>query len=148
MREGVAFRGVVGYTGVFEIVTGERPAVGVRLLRVALSEDPLNLIRLIPAKGGTGKSNAYFFGPLLLQGLFLCNTVKGNMAKLKINGADKSYSAEQMPVTLAELLVQMKIDAATVVAEVDGVIVPREAFGTTTLADGMVLELVRFVPGG
>ena len=70
------------------------------------------------------------------------------MAELKINGVDKGYAAGHMPATLAELLTQMKIDEATVVAEVDGVIVPREAFGTTTLADGMVLELVRFVPGG
>ena len=53
-----------------------------------------------------------------------------------------------MPATLADLLAQMKIDQATVVAEIDGAIVPRGDFAQTTLGDGMTLELVRFVPGG
>ena len=70
------------------------------------------------------------------------------MAILKINGVDKTYAAGRMPATLADLLAQMKIDEATIVAEIDGRIVPREAFGTMPLADGMTLELVRFVPGG
>lgn len=67
---------------------------------------------------------------------------------LTINGVPKTYAAETLPATLAELLVQMKIDHATVVAELDGTIVPRDAFADTRLGDGMILELVRFVPGG
>ncbi len=67
---------------------------------------------------------------------------------LNINGTVKTFDAAACPATLAELLVQMKIDQATVVAEIDGVIVPRDAFATARLADGMILELVRFVPGG
>ena len=70
------------------------------------------------------------------------------MALLKINGIDKTYASGAMPATLADLLTQMNIDAATVVAEIDGAIVPRQAFANTRLADGMTLELVRFVPGG
>lgn len=68
--------------------------------------------------------------------------------RLNINGTVKTFDACNAPATLAELLAQMKIDQATVVAEIDGAIVPREAFATTRLADGMTLELVRFVPGG
>jgi len=70
------------------------------------------------------------------------------MMKLKINGVDKLFDADNAPATLAELLAQMKIDEATVVAEIDGAIVPREAFAAARLTDGMTLELVRFVPGG
>ncbi len=71
------------------------------------------------------------------------------MAKrLTVNGIEKVYAAGALPATLADLLAEMNIDQATVVAEVDGRIVPREAFATTALADGMTLELVRFVPGG
>ncbi len=68
--------------------------------------------------------------------------------RLKINGTDKLYEPATMPETLADLLATMKIDQATVVAEIDGAIVPRDQFAATRLADGMVLELVRFVPGG
>jgi thiamine biosynthesis protein ThiS len=67
---------------------------------------------------------------------------------LCINGSEKTFEKDTAPATLAELLAQMHIDEATVVAEVDGAIVPRDAFGQTSLADGMILELVRFVPGG
>jgi thiamine biosynthesis protein ThiS len=42
----------------------------------------------------------------------------------------------------------MKIDYATVVAEVNGRIVPRSEFGTAVLKEGSSIELVRFVGGG
>lgn len=68
--------------------------------------------------------------------------------RLYINGAEKVFEPGAIPATLAALLEQMKIDQATVVAEIGGVIVPRADFAATSLADGMTLELVRFVPGG
>lgn len=68
--------------------------------------------------------------------------------QLCINGVQKAFEPGAMPATLAALLEQMKIDQATVVAELDGAIVPRADFAATSLADGMTLELVRFVPGG
>ena len=68
--------------------------------------------------------------------------------RLYINGAEKIFEPGETPATLGALLEQMKIDQATVVAEIDGVIVPRAEFTATMLADGMTLELVRFVPGG
>ena len=53
-----------------------------------------------------------------------------------------------MPKTVSELLEQLRVDAATVVAEVDGLIVEREKFAHTKLSKGQSIELVRFVPGG
>lgn len=70
------------------------------------------------------------------------------MEKLKINGVEKEFSNEQFPGTVAELLTHLNIEAATVVAEIDGQIVEREKFGTTALSKGQAIELVRFVPGG
>ena len=51
-------------------------------------------------------------------------------------------------VTLQSLLNELGFDAATVVVEMDGTIVARDAFATTTLSEGNRLELVRFVGGG
>ncbi len=70
------------------------------------------------------------------------------MERLKINGVEKEFSAERFPANVAELLKHLNIEAATVVAEVDGQIVEREKFGTTALSKGQAIELVRFVPGG
>ena len=70
------------------------------------------------------------------------------MEILKINGVEKKFAAGQMPKTIAELLEQLRIEAATVVAEVDGLIVEREKFEHTKLSKGQSVELVRFVPGG
>ncbi|UCG46878.1 MAG: sulfur carrier protein ThiS [Phycisphaerales bacterium] len=70
------------------------------------------------------------------------------MDVLKINGKEKEFTAGQFPATLAELLEQLGVEAATVVAEVDGDIVERENFARTRLAPGGSIELVRFVPGG
>ena len=70
------------------------------------------------------------------------------MEKLKINGVAKEFSAEQFPATVAELLRQLHIEAATVVAEVDGKIIEREKFAETILLKEQSIELVRFVPGG
>jgi sulfur carrier protein len=70
------------------------------------------------------------------------------MGVLKINGKDKAFEDDKMPATLADLLQLLKVDSATVVAELDGQIIERANFATTTLKDGQTLELVRFVPGG
>ena len=51
-------------------------------------------------------------------------------------------------VTLQGLLNELGFDAATVVVEMDGAIVARDAFAATTLSAGNRLEIVRFVGGG
>ena len=66
---------------------------------------------------------------------------------LKINGTEKTFD-EGLPPTLGELLAQLEIDAATVVAEIDGDIIERQNFAQTELKEEMAIELIRFVGGG
>ena len=68
-------------------------------------------------------------------------------AVLKINGTEKTFDGG-LPATLSELLAKLEIDAATVVAEIDGKIVERQNFAQTRLKDQMGIELIRFVGGG
>ena len=70
------------------------------------------------------------------------------MEVLKINGVEKQFPAGQLPSTVAELLKQLDIEAATVVAEVDGQIVESKKFARTQLCSGQSIEFVRFVAGG
>ncbi len=66
---------------------------------------------------------------------------------LQINGADRQFPAG-IPQTLSELLEQLDINQATVVAEIDGKIIERKNFAQTQLSNGQAVELVRFVGGG
>ncbi len=70
------------------------------------------------------------------------------MASLKINGVEKEFPAGRFPATLEELLKMLAVDAATVVAELDGQIIERKDFAGAKLRKGQNIELVRFVPGG
>ena len=70
------------------------------------------------------------------------------MGLLKINGKDQVFPDNKMPATVADLLRQLGVDSTTVVAELDGQIIERKNFTTTTLNAGQNIELVRFVPGG
>jgi thiamine biosynthesis protein ThiS len=70
-----------------------------------------------------------------------------NNSTLKINGVVKEFP-QALPATLAELIQQLNVESATVVAELDGRIIEREKFASTTLKPGQNIELVRFVPGG
>ena len=65
-----------------------------------------------------------------------------------MNGAEKRFQAGKLPAPLADLLERLAVDAATVVAEVDGQIVQRDKFAQTKLCDGQSIELIKFVPGG
>ena len=67
--------------------------------------------------------------------------------ELKINGQPKAFD-QGLPATLGKLLDEMKIDAATVVAEINGTIIERKDFTQTTLTEGQSIELIRFVGGG
>ena len=70
------------------------------------------------------------------------------MGLLKINGKEETFPENKMPATIADLLRPLGVDAAIVVAELDGQIIERANFSTTPLHDGQSIELVRFVPGG
>jgi sulfur carrier protein len=67
---------------------------------------------------------------------------------LKINGVEKEFGGDVLPNTVAELLEQMNIKQATVVAEIDGIIINRNDFSDTQIKPGQEIELVRFVGGG
>ena len=69
------------------------------------------------------------------------------METLKINGSDREFPGG-LPQTLTELLDQLGINQATVVAEIDGKIVERGNFANTQLSNNQTVELVRFVGGG
>ena len=69
------------------------------------------------------------------------------MQKLRINGQDKPFP-DGIPAVLSDLLGQLGIAEATVVAEIDGQIVPRQQFCETRLSDGQKVELIRLVGGG
>ena len=70
------------------------------------------------------------------------------METLRINGIEKHFPAGQLPSTVADLLEQLDIKPATVVAEIDGKIIAREKFAQMHLHTGQTIELVRFVGGG
>jgi len=65
--------------------------------------------------------------------------------KVKINGEDMEIEAG---LSLGALLDQLQVRPGRVVVERNRDIVPRDAYGTTTLAEGDILEIVHFVGGG
>lgn len=69
------------------------------------------------------------------------------METLTINGVENEFS-DGVPATVAELVEALGINAATVVAEIDGRIVQRQEFAATRLHAGQSVELVRFAGGG
>ena len=69
------------------------------------------------------------------------------MKILKINGVEKQFP-DGLPQTLTELLKELNINAATVVAEIDGKIIAKEDFAKAALSSGQSVELIRFVGGG
>ncbi len=69
------------------------------------------------------------------------------METLRINGAEKQFP-DGLPQTLTELLKELNINAATVVAEIDGKIIAKKDFPKTPLSSDQSIELIRFVGGG
>lgn len=70
------------------------------------------------------------------------------MKTLTVNGKERRFAPEAMPRTLSDLLAELDVAAATVVAEVDGAIVPSDKFDATKLESGQTIELVKFMGGG
>ena len=70
------------------------------------------------------------------------------MDVLKINGKERAFAPGEMPATLALLLRTLSVEAAAVVAEVDGQIVRREDYGRTAIKAGQQIELIKFMGGG
>jgi len=70
------------------------------------------------------------------------------MQSLRVNGQVRQFPTQDMPATLLALLEKLGVEAATVVAEIDGRIVRPGEFARTPLADGQSIELVKFMGGG
>ena len=70
---------------------------------------------------------------------------KGGRDVAQVNGRARP---EADGSTLAQLLERDGFDAPRVACELNGVIVPRDAYAATVLRAGVVLEVVRFVGGG
>ena len=65
--------------------------------------------------------------------------------RLKVNGEERDIADG---VSLSGLLEDLKIRPGRVVVERNKIIVPRDVFAVTMLADGDVIEIVHFVGGG
>ena len=66
------------------------------------------------------------------------------MTKLRINGEERQIASG----TVETLLGELKISLAGVAVELNGEIVRKESYGTTSLREGDVLEIVTLVGGG
>lgn len=64
---------------------------------------------------------------------------------MRVNGKTVSQEQEQ---TLLAFLTAKGYDCKTVAVERNGLIVPKEEYGSIRLADGDTLEIVQFVGGG
>jgi len=67
------------------------------------------------------------------------------MPEIRLNGESRRVAAG---ATLDALLRELDLDPRWIVAELNGEPLPRERFGSTPLADGDRLEVVRPVAGG
>lgn len=65
--------------------------------------------------------------------------------ELTINGEPRRFDA---PISVAQLLQNLELDARKVALERNLEIVPRSAFETTTLGEGDRIEIVHFIGGG
>jgi sulfur carrier protein len=52
------------------------------------------------------------------------------------------------PLTVADLLARLEIDARRVAVELNLTVLKRDAFGQTTIREGDEVEIVNFVGGG
>jgi thiamine biosynthesis protein ThiS len=64
--------------------------------------------------------------------------------ELVVNGEKRESAAR----TLSGLLAELALAECAVVAEINGVLIDRDAYAATLLARGDVVELIRFVGGG
>jgi thiamine biosynthesis protein ThiS len=65
--------------------------------------------------------------------------------KIRLNGDPYEVAG---PLTVAELLLRLEIDARRVAVEHNLVVLKRDAFGRTAVAEDDAIEIVNFVGGG
>ncbi|UTO06037.1 sulfur carrier protein ThiS [Moraxella sp. FZLJ2107] len=66
------------------------------------------------------------------------------MKNITLNGQAQNSSAD----TVLALLEEYSLTQGRFAVEIDGQLVPKSRLGTTTLADGMSIEVVQAVGGG
>lgn len=71
-----------------------------------------------------------------------------NAPAITLNGETKTFADGAFPATIAALIAALRLDADTLIAEVDGEIVKSDAFAATPLRAGATVELIQFVGGG
>jgi sulfur carrier protein len=64
--------------------------------------------------------------------------------KIQVNGKGIDFAGS----TVLDLIESYRLDQNRIVVELNGGIVHREEFASAAVADGDVIELVRFVGGG
>ena len=65
--------------------------------------------------------------------------------RIRLNGDPYDVAG---PLTVAELLSRLEIDARRVAVEHNLVVLKRDAFGRTAVGEGDEIEIVNFVGGG
>lgn len=61
-----------------------------------------------------------------------------------VNGKEKEFNEG----SISDVVAAYKLDPEEIAVEVNGTIVHREEYGTTSLKEGDAIEIVRFVGGG
>jgi thiamine biosynthesis protein ThiS len=64
---------------------------------------------------------------------------------ITLNGEPQTLTAEQ---TIADLLARLEIDPRRVAVERNFLVIKRERYAETTIAEGDQIEIVNFVGGG
>ncbi|PLX89242.1 MAG: thiamine biosynthesis protein ThiS [Desulfuromonas sp.] len=64
---------------------------------------------------------------------------------IELNGQSKTLDS---PTSISDLLAQLNLEAAHVIAELNRTILTADQFGATILQQGDRLELIQFVGGG
>ncbi|NLH49547.1 MAG: sulfur carrier protein ThiS [Myxococcales bacterium] len=67
------------------------------------------------------------------------------MPRIRLNGEEQTVAEA---ASLADLLQSLKVPPQNLVVEYNGTVLAAGQYATTKLADGDVIELVRFVGGG
>lgn len=65
--------------------------------------------------------------------------------KIVLNGNSEEVAEGS---TLATLLEAFNLEQSLIVSELNGEIIKKEAYATTTLHEGDILEIIKFVGGG
>ena len=68
--------------------------------------------------------------------------------QVKVNGREIVFDAGSNAISIAYLLDHLNISSSSVAVEKNGIIIDRSEFDKEILADGDVIEIVRFVGGG